>query len=170
MKKAKACLLIIGIVILLLITGFVISRVLPTTVTLSSLQKGDIYQFKNLSWGLSENAVKLLWTDTLKDFYLPEQEVLQSRDSGKIDGKDADVYFYFQDDKLFQIALTVKDCDEAWFNELLEDARQLYGEETKNVENQVYRWNQNNTSLSLSAPNEHANQVLVVIGEINEAG
>lgn len=170
MKKSKVCLLISGIIILLLAAGVVISRMVPTPVSLSSLQKGDIYQFKNFKWGASENTVKLLWTDSLDSeaFDLPEQEIYLARESCKLDDKNADVYFYFRDDGLYQVCLTFKDCNEAWFNTLLSDLRQLYGEETENVKDMTYKWDMNNTRLAITAPTEHTNHVLLVIGEISE--
>ena len=150
MKKSKVRLLIVGIVILLIV-GIVASRFLPAKVTLSSVKKGDTYQFMNFKWGVSPNAVKLLWTDSLEPYELRGQEAYLSRDSAKIEGKTADVYFYFQDEKLYQVSMTIKACDETWFSELLADTRQMYGEETASERGTSFRWEEDGIIFGLHA-------------------
>lgn len=149
MKKKKVCILIICAVLLLLIAGLVVSRILPTNVTVSDLEKDGVFQFRSYHYGLSQSGVKLRWSGALELQNLGQQEALFSRGTARVNGKEADVNFNFRDGGLVLAAFTVKDCDEAWFRSLVEEVRSLYGEEDVSAKEQVYRWNQNGTTLAV---------------------
>lgn len=149
MKKKKVWIGILCAILLLLIAGFVVSRVLPTNVTVSDLEKDDVFQFRGYRFGMSQGGVKLRWSGALELQDLGQQEALYSRGASKVNGKEADVNFNFRDGELVLAAFTVKDCDEAWFRSLVEEVRSLYGEEDISAKEQVYRWNQNGTTLAV---------------------
>lgn len=149
MKKKKVCILIICAVLLLLIAGLVVSRILPTNVTVSDLEKDGVFQFRSYHYGLSQSGVMLRWSGALELQNLGQQEALFSRGTARVNGKEADVNFNFRDGGLVLAAFTVKDCDEAWFRSLVEEVRSLYGEEDVSAKEQVYRWNQNGTTLTV---------------------
>lgn len=149
MKKKKVCILIICAVLLLLIAGLVVSRILPTNVTVSDLEKDGVFQFRSYHYGLSQSGVMLRWSGALELQNLGQQEALFSRGTARVNGKEADVNFNFRDGGLVLAAFTVKDCDEAWFRSLVEEVRSLYGEEDVSAKEQVYRWNQNGTTLAV---------------------
>lgn len=149
MKKKKVCILIICAVLLLLIAGLAVSRILPTNVTVSDLEKDGVFQFRNYHYGLSQGGIKLRWSGALELQDLGQQEALYSRGTAKVNGKEADVNFNFRDGELVLAGFTVKDCDDVWFRSLVEEVRSQYGEEDVSAQEQVYRWNQNGTTLAV---------------------
>ena len=151
MKRKKLCLLIISIVLLLLVSGIIISRILPTNVTVSSLEKDGMFQFQNYQYGLSQKAVKLRWAGTLELQSLSDQEVLYARDAARVNGKPADAQFNFRDDRLILAGFSIRDCDDAWLDSFLEEIRSLYGEEDVSANGKVYRWYLNDTMLVVQA-------------------
>lgn len=161
MTKRKVRLLILGIAVLLIL-GIAASYFLPTNITLSSLQKGDAFQFRNFRFGTPKGSVKLLWSGILENYPLPPQDVLLCEDSAKVNGNLADMYFYFQEGKLHEVAITVKDCDKAWTDALLEDARQQYGAEDTNAKDLVYKWYRGDTVFALSRSNITTDVMLVI--------
>ena len=164
--KRKTRLLILCIVILL-IAGIAVSYFLPANVPLASLQKGDAFQLRGFRYGLQKSAVKLLWTGPFEVEPLPGQDVLVSKDSAKVNGNPADAYFYFQDGELFQVVLTVKDCSDTWTQNLLEEARQLYGEEVSNANGNAYKWEGEDTLFCISPTGR--NQVMLILTQTDNS-
>lgn len=165
MTKKKVRLLILCIAILL-IAGIAVSYFLPTNIPLSSLQSKDVFQFRNFRCGTAKGCVKLLWSGILEPYSLPPQDVLLSEASAKVNGNPADVYFYFQDGELYQVAITVKDCNDAWTQALVEEARQLYGAEDTNAENKVYKWYRDDTIFCIAITGRK--QVMLIITNTSE--
>lgn len=147
MKNKKILLLMICAVLLLLVAGLVIGRVLPTNVSISDFEKDDMFQFRSYRYGMSQSGVKLRWSGALELHDLGRQEALYSGTTARLNGKEAAVNFNFRDGELVLVAFNVEDCDDAWFRSLVEEVRSLYGKEDQSAKEQVYRWNQNGTTL-----------------------
>ena len=161
MKKKKVWIGILCAVLLLLVAGLVVRRFLPTNVTVSDLEKNGVVQFRSYRFGMSQGGVKLRWSGALEAQELGQQVVLYSRGTATVNGKEADVNFNFRDGELVAAVFTLKDCDEAWFRSLVDEVRSLYGEEDISAKEQVYRWNQNGTTLAVQFLSN--NQVMLLV-------
>ena len=69
MKGNKRVFLVLAIVLVAVLI-VLLCFMLPRNFSFQSLQKGDVFQYKNLKWGTGETAAMLSWFKPVKkDYY-----------------------------------------------------------------------------------------------------
>ena len=159
MKKRKAIILWTTLSVLLIAVFAIVILSRPVAVTPENLKTGDIYQLRNLEWGMSLKAVNQIWTKKLQPDPgaaavpdLPKNETVYISKKGSVfDGVSADILFYFRDDKLYQIAFTFPDTvDGDWLDTQLTALSGLGGTEdfvSESIVGTTYKWSLGNTYM-----------------------
>lgn len=172
-KRTLVALAVVLVVVAIALFYFLV----PRGFSFQDLQKGDVFQYKNLKWGAGEAAARLSWFKPMKEDYYqgtsPGNELVNmSSDSCIINGEKADVFFYFRDGQLYLMCFTVElDDSSAWFEKLLEDARAAFGQETDTTATDsgitYYKWFVGDTQLQLiSTVSSGKGPSMILIGPV----
>jgi len=149
-------------------------RRIQTPISMEQFQENGEFQFDNLDWGMTVEDVNRVMKYPLKsnihDTFYDKVTQFTSQTMYGIDEQGSVGYFLFDTGRLKQVqfSFNINEGYLEWFQERVEEARNLYGEESEKIElvdgpdnvNSIgYRWDTDNTTL----------QIIVMWGKTEEA-
>lgn len=160
MRKALLNGSIITLILISLFIGILTYLRSPVVISPKALSSSGIFQHRVFRWGLSDQAVRLLWRKPLRvddaasangDSY----KYLLSHHSCTFNGALGDMIFFFDDEGLFiSEILFQSNADDTWAAQVLDELRQCYGPETRTVSKEgiiaAYYWELGDSCLQFS--------------------